>query len=90
MKVPVLKDTFAFLYLEKNIYSKRAIQASLEAYSEFVGAALQDMGTYTVVRLEPKGDDFSLDELVPEFLNFVLSEEYKSSATDAGPHVQEE
>lgn len=48
------------------------------------------MGTYTVVRLEPKGDDFSLDELVPEFLNFVLSEEYKSSATDAGPHVQEE
>jgi hypothetical protein len=73
----IYKDNFAFLYLTKNFYDKQAIFNSLEDYSDFLEYLYMDEENYHIIKISSKDEDYTLNNLVDEFLNYVVSEEYK-------------
>lgn len=75
MKKIVIKDNFAFVYLNSSFYTKDAINSALEVYKDFFKAQISELGKYSVVKIEKLNDDFTLEALAYEFLNYVLSEE---------------
>lgn len=70
------KDNFVFVNLNKEIYSKGAILASLEVYKDFIDYILFENEKNNVLKISVKGFDFSLKEVADEFLNYIISEEY--------------
>ena len=80
MKKIVIKDNFAFVYLNSSFYSKSSILSALEVYKDFFkGNLAENVGKYNVVKIEKLNEDFSLEELANEFLNYVLSNEHQNS-----------
>lgn len=77
MKKIVIKDNFAFVYLNSSFYTKKAIMSALEIYKDFFKGYLSELGKYNVVKIEKLNNDFTLEALANEFLNYVLSEENK-------------
>ena len=83
MKKIVIKDNFAFVYLNSNFYTKASIISALDVYKDFFKANLaENLGKYSVVKIEKINDDFSLEELANEFLNYVLSNEHQQGDGD--------
>ncbi len=78
MRGVVYKENFAFIYLVKNFYNKDAIFSSLQDYSQFLDYLYMDESDYHIVKVCSKDEDYSLKNLVDEFLNYIISEEYKS------------
>jgi len=80
MKKIVIKDNFAFVYLNSSVYSKSSILSALDVYKDFFkGNLAENVGKYHVVKIEKLNQDFSLEELANEFLNYVLSNEHQNS-----------
>ena len=76
MKKIVLKDDFAFVYLNKLFYTKELILDTINDYKDFFNASISEVGKYVVLKIEKKNDDYSLDVLAKEYLNLLLSKEY--------------
>ncbi len=76
MKKIVLKDDFAFVYLNKLFYTKEFILDTIKDYKDFFKASITDVGKYVVLKIEKINDDYSLEVLVKEYLNLLLSKEY--------------
>jgi hypothetical protein len=77
MKQLVLKDNFAYLYLNVNFYSTEKILNTLVVYKEFFKPSTSELGKYFVVKIEKLDENFSLEELAREFLNYLISKEYE-------------
>lgn len=77
MKKIVIQENFAFVYLNSNFYTKKSITVALEVYKDFFKGYLSQLGKYNVVKIEKLNNDFTLEQLANEFLNYVLSEENK-------------
>lgn len=77
MKTLVVKDTFAFLYLHEDIYSLTSILTSIHTYSEFFKVSKNKIGKYSTLKIESLSKEYSLQELVHEFMNYLLSVEKK-------------
>ena len=73
MKKIVLKDNFAFIYLNKNIYSKESILEAIEIYKEFFKSSITQLGDYTTVKIEPIDTEYEIQVLANEFSNYILS-----------------
>lgn len=78
MKKIVLKDNFAFIYLNKNFYTKANILTTLELYKEFFKASLTELGNYTTVKIENTNKDHTLKTLANEFSNYLIAQEYEN------------
>ena len=76
MKKIVFKDDFAFVYLSKNFYDVNVIKKTIEVYSEFVSFSFGEVGKYFVLKAIQVDLSYSLDVLVNEFLNYLVSEEF--------------
>ncbi|MDA3856465.1 MAG: HxsD-like protein [Candidatus Woesearchaeota archaeon] len=70
------KDNFAFVYLNKEIYSKAAILSSLDVYKDFSDYILFENTKDNILKISAKGVDFTLKEVVNEFSNYLIGEEY--------------
>lgn len=73
----VLKDGFAFVYLNKNFYSKESILNTLKVYQEFFNAKLTEIGKYFTIKIEKINDDYSIETLAREFSNYLIAQEYE-------------
>jgi hypothetical protein len=80
MKTLVIKDNFAFIYLNKEIYSNTSVLTSISAYKDFLMASKTELGKYLTLKLETLTQEYSLEELTHEFLNYLLSVEKKQEA----------
>ncbi len=77
MKKIVLKDNFAYVYLNMNFYSKDKILQTLNVYKEFFKSSITELGKYFVVKIEKLDENFSLEQLSKEFANYLLAQEYE-------------
>jgi hypothetical protein len=73
----VFKEGFAFIYLNKGFYIKDTIFNSLNGYSDFLDYLYMDDENYHILKVSSKDDEYKLDYLCNEFLNYLVSEEYK-------------
>lgn len=78
MKKIIIKDDFAFIYLNKNFYKKELIINTFKTYEEFFTATITKLGKYYIIKIQKINNDYELDILANEFLNFILSEEYQN------------
>ena len=76
MKKIVLKDDFAFIYLNKLFYTKELILDTIGEYKDFFKASITEVGKYIVLKIEKVNDDYPLEVLAKEYLNLLLSKEY--------------
>lgn len=77
MKKLVLKEDFAFIYLNKSFYTKELIIKTLSIYKEFFNSSINELGKYIVLKLELVDTSFKIEELSREYLNYLLSEQYQ-------------
>lgn len=73
MKKLEIKENFAFIYLNKNIYSKKAIFNSLETYSDFFHSSFTELGKYFIVKIQRKTTDYTTKKLAKEYANYLIS-----------------
>lgn len=76
MEKLVFKEGFAFMYLLKEVYSKDSIISAAKDYSDFVDVSVTEVGKYNIVKLEKLTDDYEIEILAREFMNYVISEEF--------------
>jgi len=69
----IIKDNFAFLYLNKSFYDKKSIIDTIEIYTEFFKAKTEETEKYFIIKIEKINNEFSIENLVNEFLNYLLS-----------------
>ena len=81
MKKIVLKEGFAFLYLNKNFYNKENILESLKEYKDFFKGHFTDLGKYFIIKVE-NTSDYETKTLAEEFANFLISKEYEIKTND--------
>ena len=77
MKQAVINSSYAFIYLNKQIYSKKAIEKALDDFKEFILPYQKEFRNYTTIKLEPKTKDFTTKELTDEFLNYLCGIEFQ-------------
>ncbi len=73
MKEIVFQSNFAYLYLNKNIYTKNTILDTIKEYSDFILVKFGELGKYYTLRVENKTKDYELNILAFEFLNYLLN-----------------
>ncbi len=73
MKEIVFQSNFAYLYLNKNIYTKNTILDTIKEYSDFILVKFGELGKYYTLRVESKTKDYELNILAYEFLNYLLN-----------------
>ena len=76
MKKIVLKDSFAFVYLNQSFYSQKSVLEAIETYKEFFKASTTSLGKYIVVKIENLSDH-PLETIANEFSNYIISNEYQ-------------
>lgn len=80
MKRIIVKDDFAFLYLNRSFYIRRNIEETIRVYGDFVISKTTEIGDkYFIVKLKLKTSNYSLDKISREFLNYTLSLEHKKN-----------
>lgn len=79
MKKIVIKDSFAFIYLNKEFYNPVSIKISLNQYSEFVNSSISELGKYYVIKLDLMDYSFTFKEIANEITNYIMSEEYNKT-----------
>jgi hypothetical protein len=77
MKEVILKDHFAFLYCNRELYSQSALKKTIQDYSDFVKVQLEKMGKYYILKLETESQDYTLEDLSYEFLNYALAQSFE-------------
>ncbi|MCA9459896.1 MAG: HxsD-like protein [Nanoarchaeota archaeon] len=85
VKKIVIQNGFAFVYFLSSFYTKESILNSVTVYSQFFKAEVSQVGKYFVVKVLKINDldnSYSLEVLVNEFSNYVLSCEYDESLLD--------
>ena len=78
MKTLVLQNDFAYLYLNRAFYRKELIMDTFETYKEFLKANIKEMGKYFVVKLNLVDNNFTIEVLSREFLNYLIAKEYET------------
>jgi len=74
----VFKDNFAFLYLNKNIYTKSKIKEAIIEFKDFIKPSISQIGEYIVIKIETITQDYDLKELTYEFANYILAKEQQT------------
>lgn len=77
MKKIVIKDNFAFIYLNSNFYNKEVIIMTIDIYKDFFKAQISQIGKYYIIKIEKINLDFTLENISNEFLNYILANEYQ-------------
>ena len=77
MKKIVIKDNFAFIYLNSGFYNEKAILNTIKIYSDFIDASFSELGKYYIVKIKNKTTEYNLEKLANEFLNYILSIEFE-------------
>lgn len=75
MKEMIVKEDFAFIYLNNQIYSQKSINTSLHEYNDFVKSSITTLGNYHVLKIESKTQEYSVETLSNELLNHILNTE---------------
>lgn len=75
MKEMIVKEGFAFIYLNNQIYSQKSIHTSLHEYNDFVRSSITTLGNYHVLKIESKTQEYSVETLSNELLNHILNTE---------------
>lgn len=81
MKKLVITSSYAFLYLNKEMYSQNTLKTALEDFKEFILVSLKEFNSYITLKIEAKTNDYSLNELTHEFLNYLTGIEFESRGT---------
>jgi len=74
MKKIIIKEDFIFLYLNKLFYDINLINSSIKNYIDFFKFKINTNSKYTIIKFEKKDNQYKLEMLVFEFLNYLLSE----------------
>lgn len=67
----ILKKDFSFLYLNKSIYEKKYINNSIEDFNDFISFSLNQTNKYYILKIEKKKQEYEIEELTFEFLNYL-------------------
>ncbi len=77
MKKLVINSSYAFLYLNKELYSQNALRDALEDFKEFIIISSKEFNSYFSLKIEAKTNDYSIQELTHEFLNYLTGIEFE-------------
>jgi len=78
MEKITFKDGFGFIYLNKNIYSKKVIISTFKVYLDFFEGSILELKDKYIIKIIKKENDYSTEDLTWEFLNYLISVEYES------------
>ncbi len=77
MKKIIIKNNFAFLYLNKKFYDLKIINNTLKIYKDFFKSKIIETKMYNIVKIKKINNEFDLKTLSNEFLNYLLSQNNK-------------
>lgn len=77
MKKIVVQDSYAFIYLNKQVYSKEALKQTITDFKEFITPSYKEFGNYITLKLEANTTDYSLETLSNEFMNYLCGVQFQ-------------
>lgn len=72
----VIKDNFAFLYLNKEFYDKEPILISLKEFNEIIKSEVSQVGKYYIIKISLINNKFKIEQIINEITNYIMGEEY--------------
>lgn len=73
----MINNNMIFLNLNKNIYNKDLIVKTLNIYKDFLDFILFENTTHNIIKFTPKTQEYILQTLTDEFMNYLINEEYQ-------------